>query len=369
MRIRSLLIKEFYQIIRDPSSIYLSFALPLILLFLYGYGISLDYKPLKIGLALEDHSPMAERFAFACKRSRYFDVTVVNDRRELDHPFMEGSIRGIVTIPSYFSSFALNGPFPGPIQLIADGSEPNTANFVRSYVQGAWNTWIIEEQKGKGGETPFPIELEPRFWFNEELKSQYFLVPGAIALILTLVGTLLTSLVIAREWELGTMESLMATPVRIEELIFAKWCAYFCLGMLSLFFSTFIAVWIIGVPLRGSILLLILSSSAYLFAALSIGLLISTLAKNQFIASQAALISAFLPAFILSGFLFEISSMPLWIQWFTYLIPAKYYVSCLQTLFLAGNVWPLILKNGAILLALGSLFFFCTARKTAKRLD
>ncbi len=365
-RLCALIRKEFQQIIRDSSSILISLVLPAILLFIYGYGISLDYKHLKIGLVLEDTAPLAQRFAKALTNSSYFSVEIDRRREPLVAKLVEGAIRGIVVIPSYFSAFVERKDFVSPIQVIADGSEPNTAHFVQNYVEGAFHNWIRQESLASsvGG-----ISIETRYWFNEAMESRYFLIPGSIALIMTLVGTLLTALVVAREWERGTMESLMATPVRIYEILLAKLISYFLLGLFSFCFSSAIALFLFQVPMRGSWCLLTLATISFLFVALGLGLLISTLAKNQFAAAQAALISAFLPAFMLSGFIFEISSMPRPIRWLTYVIPAKYYVSCLQTLFLAGNVWRLIGYNMGIMLCIGLCFFILNLRKTVKRLD
>lgn len=366
-RLFALIRKELHQIIKDPSSLIVTFILPSILLFIYGCGVSLDYKNLAIGLVLEDTTPVAQSFAKALTDSRYFSVSIEREKEPLYHQLIEGKLKGVVVVPSWFSSFLGRKSQTAPIQVIADGSDPNTANFVQNYVAGAFQNWLIEEKK----QAPHQAKaiLEPRYWFNEELESRFFLVPGSIALIMTLIGTLLTSLVIAREWERGTMESLMATPVTIYELLIAKFISYFGLGMLSFFFSTFVALFLFDVPLRGSFLLLTFVTVAFLFIALGMGLLISTVAKNQFVASQAALISAFLPAFMLSGFLFEIASMPWVIRLVTAIIPAKYYVTCLQTLFLAGNAFSLILQNLLIMIVIGIFLFFWIAKKTKKRLD
>ncbi len=368
-RIKALIIKEFHQIIRDPSSILISLILPALLLFIYGFGISLDYKHLKIGLVLEDTSPDVQSFAKSLSDSPYFSVAIGRERHQFDLPLIEGAISGIVVIPSYFSSYRQRPDLIAPIQVIADGSDPNAANFVQNYVQSAFQNWLVQESISSDWRSLPLINLQPRFWFNEQLESRNFLIPGSIALIMTLIGTLLTSLVVAREWEKGTMESLMATPVKIHELVLGKLISYFLLGMLSFVFSTLIALLFYHIPLRGSWLLLTFTTMIYLITALSIGLLISTAAKNQFVAAQTALITAFLPAFMLSGFIFEISSMPFPIRLLPLIVPAKYYVSSLQTIFLAGNVWSLILTNIFIMVCIGALLFLITARKTVKRLD
>lgn len=368
-RLKALMIKEGYQIIRDPSSILISGFLPLLLLFLYGFGVSLDLDHLRIGLVLEDRSPDARSFAESLTDSPYFEVTITHDRREVFDLLIAGKIRGIVVVPSYFSQFRYHPDWVAPIQVIADGSEPNTAAFVQNYVTGAWGKWLEQEKINTNIKGLPQVNLQPRYWYNEQLESRNFLIPGSLAIIMTLIGTLLTALVVAREWERGTMEALMATPVTIWEIIIAKLIPYFLLGMTSMTMCVFVAVVLYDVPLRGSFLSLGIASAAFLFTATQLGLLISTLSKNQFVASQISIVSGFLPAFILSGFIFEISSMPPIIQYITYLIPARYFVSNLQTIFLVGNVWSLIIPNILSILAFGLILLAITARISVKRLD
>lgn len=368
-RIKALILKEFFQIVRDPSSILISIVMPILLLFLYGTGVSLDLNHLRIGLVMEDTAPDAQSFVKSMTDSRYFDVTIARDRRELDDDLTRGYIRGIVVIPAYFSSFRGRPDTVAPIQVITDGSEPNTANFVYNYVQGAYQNWLQQEaisSKLKG--LPL-VNIQARFWYNEQLESRFFLLPGSIAIIMTLIGTLLTALVVSREWERGTMESLMSTPISVVEIVIGKLIPYFILGMLSMSICVVISVLIYDIPLRGSIWLLGLVSASFLFCALGFGLFISTASKNQVVASQISIVIGFLPSYMLSGFLFEIASMPLPIQLFTYVIPARYFVQCLQTLFLVGDVWSLIFRNLIPILGIGLLVFIITAKKTVKRLD
>jgi len=367
--LKALIIKEFFQIIRDPSSILISVVLPMILLFLYGFGVSLDLDHLRIGIVLEDTAPDAQRLAQSFTDSRFFDAKIVRDRRELTHDLLKGTIRGFVVIPSYFSAFRHYKDRIAPIQVITDGSEPNTANFVQGYVSSAWQNWLHQEKISNDLKGLQQINIQQRYWYNEEVDSRNFLVPGSLAIIMTLIGTLLTSLVVAREWERGTMEALMSTPVTIWELLIGKLIPYFCLGMISMTLCVIGAVFIYDVPLRGSFLLLEFVTGCFLTTALGLGLLISTLSKNQFVASQAAMVSAFLPSYILSGFIFEIASMPLPIKLLTYMVPARYFVTCLQTLFLVGNAWWLIFINVLPMLAIGLIFFMITAKMTVKRLD
>jgi ABC-2 type transport system permease protein len=369
-RLRALFIKEFLQIIRDPSTILITVVLPLILIFLYGSGVSLDLDHLRVGLALEDTSPDAISFAKSLTNSRYFEVKIARDRRELADDITSGALRGMFVIPSYFTQYRNRPDQIAPIQVIADGSETNTANFVQNYAQGVFANWLTQEAKTEGLSKELPIiHIEPRFWYNEQLESRFFLLSGSLAIIMTLIGALLTALVVAREWERGTMEALMSTTVGIRELVIGKVVPYFGLGMISMAICVAISVFIYQVPMQGSVLLLALVSALFLFCSLGLGLMISTLTKNQVFAYQITLIVAFLPAYILSGFLFEISSMPKWIQMLTYIIPAKYFVQSLQALFLVGNVWDLILIDMIPIFAIGLLFFIITAIKTVKRLD
>lgn len=369
-RMRALMVKEFFQIIRDPSSILITIFLPLLLIFLYGSGVSLDLDHLRVGLVLEDTAPDAQSFAKSLTDSRYFDVKIVRDRRELSDDLTRGTIRGMFIVPSYFTQYRNRPDKVAPIQVIADGSETNTANFVQNYAQGVFANWLVQEAISGGVQDELPlITTEPRFWYNEQLESRFFLLSGSLAIIMTLIGSLLTALVVAREWERGTMEALMSTTVGIGELVVAKVIPYFVLGMISMVICVVLSIVFYDLPLRGSFLVLLLVSALFLFCSLGLGLMISTLTKNQVFAYQITLITAFLPAYILSGFLFEIHSMPKWIQLLTYIIPAKYFVQSLQSLFLVGNVWSLILYDMIPIVAIGLVFFLITASKTVKRLD
>jgi len=365
-RFAALVRKESYQAIRDPSSILIAFVLPLILLFLFGYGVSLDTTRTRIGLVTEEMTPLTQDLSASFQASRYFDVAVGRDRRLFEDDLVLGKVRGIVVIPADFTTNFTAGNHPD-IQVIVDGSDPNTANFVQNYAQGAVSNWERQRQADVETSGP-PISVEERFWFNPELTSRNFLVPGSIAIVMTLVGTLLTSLVVAREWERGTMEAMMATPVTAAELLAGKILPYFLLGLTSMTLCVLLAVFLFGVPFRGSVVALYALSAAFLIPALGQGLLISTVTKNQFLASQLALISAFLPAFLLSGFLFEINSMPVVIQWITFIVPARYLIPSLQTVFLAGDIWPMFGQAIGVMLTIGAIMFVLAARSTRKRI-
>lgn len=368
-RFRALVVKETIQVFRDPSSILIAFVLPLILLFLFGFGVSLDSTRIGIGLVLEDTSPEAQSLAAGFTNSRFFRTEIARDRHAVEEALVAGDIRGIVVIPMDFSARLNRAGAQAPVQVIADGTQPNTANFVHNYAQGVWENWLRQRAAEMGRTESQDIGLAPRFWFNEELLSRNFLVPGSVAIVMTLIGTLLTALVIAREWERGTMEAMMATPIGRAELLAGKIVPYFALGMASMLVCTLLAVVLFGVPLRGSFGTLTLVSAVFLFPALGQGYLISAATKNQFVASQLALFSGFLPATLLSGFVFEISSMPAPIQAITTIVPARYFVTCLQSLFLAGDIWPLLLPAMGMMALIGAVFFLLAVRATAKRLD
>lgn len=365
-RFAALVRKESYQAVRDPSTILIAFVLPLILLFLFGYGVSLDTTRTRVGLVMEETTPLTQALAASFQASRYFSVTTNQDRRVFEEDLVNGRIRGILVIPANFTTDFAAGNRP-QVQVIVDGSEPNTANFVQNYAQGTVANWERQRQ-ALMAENSTAISIEQRFWFNPELTSRNFLVPGSIAIVMTLVGTLLTSLVVAREWERGTMEAMMATPVTAIELLVGKIFPYFVLGLAAMTLCVLLAVALFGVPFRGSVLALYALSATFLIPALGQGLLISAATKNQFLASQLALISAFLPAFLLSGFLFEINSMPTVIQWITFIVPARYLIPSLQTVFLAGDIWPMFLHSMAVMLAIGAVFFALAARSTRKRI-
>jgi ABC-2 type transport system permease protein len=365
-RFAALVRKESLQVVRDPSSILIAFVLPLILLFLFGYGVSLDTTQTRVGLVIEETTPLANDLAASFQASHYFSVTTGRDRRLFEDDLVLARIRGIIVIPADFSKNFAAGTRP-QLQVIVDGSDPNTANFVQNYVQATVANWQLlrrSEMKITGS----AISVEQRFWFNPELTSRSFLVPGSIAIVMTLVGTLLTSLVVAREWERGTMEAMMATPVTAFELLAGKLLPYFLLGLASMTLCVLLAVFLFGVPFRGSVAALYALSAVFLMPALGQGLLISATTKNQFLASQLALITAFLPAFLLSGFLFEINSMPKVIQWITFIVPARYLIPSLQTVFLAGDIWPMFLRAIAVMFSIGCVFFLLAARSTRKRI-
>ena len=367
-RLKGLIRKEAYQIIRDPSSIAIAFVLPAILLFIFGYGVSLDAKDVPLALVVEQPSPATTNLTGEFQQSPWFEPREFGDIKAAQEALRQRQVMGILWLRSNFASdlFVAN---PAPIGLFLNGVDGNTARIVAGYVQGVWSKWLTTYAQEQGRRISLPVELQSRIWFNPEVRSTNFLVPGLIAVIMTLIGALLTSMVVAREWERGTMEALLVTPVRLKEILLGKLIPYFVLGMGGQILSVIMAVWLFEVPLRGSLLVLMGVSALFLLAALGMGLLISTVAHNQFVAGQLAIFTTFLPAFILSGFVFDIGSMPGWVQAITHVIAARYFVAVLQSVFLAGNVWSVIWTNSVALLIMALVFMGLVRLRSRKRLE
>ena len=368
MRLTGMIRKEGLQILRDPSSIAIAFVMPLVLLLLFGYGVSLDARHIPLAMVVEQTDANSASLVGAFQHSAYFEPQVYNNIQAAQKAFDLREVYGIVWLRNNFSERLLSQG-DAPIGVIVNGVDANQARITEGYIQGVWQVWLGAYARSRGVELSLPVELAPRIWFNAAVRSRDFLVPGLIALIMTLIGALLTSMVVAREWERGTMEALMVTPVRIGELVVGKLAPYFILGMGGMLLSVAMALWLFEVPLRGSFWALTATSALFMLVSLGMGLLISVVAKNQFVAGQISIVATFLPAFILSGFIFQISSMPAAIQAITHLIPARYFVAILQTLFLAGDIWPIVLSNSAALALMMLVFLGLARRRMHKRLD
>jgi ABC-2 type transport system permease protein len=367
-RVAGLIRKEILQVLRDPSSIAIAFLMPAALLLLFGYGVSMDAKDLRLGIVIEQPSAEASSFAGAFQRSHYFQSHIFTTRQQAQGALRAKQLDGVLVLPGDFAA-RLKGEQDAAIQLIVNGVDANTARLMEGYTRGAWERWLQNELSARAVALPKPVELMPRIWFNPELRSRNYLVPGLVAINMTLVGALLTALVMAREWERGTMEALMVTPVTLQELLIGKILPYFVLGMGGLGISVAMAIWQFGVPLRGSLWVLLLCSALFLLVALGMGLLISVVAKSQFVAGMIAIVTTFLPAFLLSGFLFDIDSMPVVVQAITHLVAARYFIAILQSLFLAGDIWQVILPNSLALMLMGLAFFGLIRKKLHKRLE
>ena len=368
MRLRGILRKEVLQILRDPSSIALAIVLPLVLLFIFGYGLSLDAENVPIAVVLKDNSPAARELAARFDLSPYFKTVRLNTVVEAMELLNQRRVDGIIHLQSDFSSsfFSRN---PSPVQVIVNGIDANRARVIQGYARGVLRKWT-EMRQARGEQVAVPaVKVSQRVWFNEATISRNFLVPGLITLIMTLIGILLTALVVAREWERGTMEAILVTPVRRVDLLLGKVLPYFILGMLGMGLSVVVGTTLFHVPFRGSIGALIFLSSLFMLASLGFGLLISAAIRIQFVAAQTSIVAGFLPAFFLSGLVFDLESTPRLIQIVSHVVPARYFVAISHTLFMAGDVWPVLLPNALALAFMAVLFTGLAFRKITKRLE
>jgi ABC-2 type transport system permease protein len=345
-----LVLKETRQTVRDPSSIAIGVVLPLILILLFGYGLSLDVKNVPIAVVMEYPASEAVELAAGFQLSPYFHSWVTRSMPSAQQRLLEHRVDGIVRIPADFSRRVAAGD--AEVQLIVHGGDANRARIIEAYVQGVLGVWSARLQAEGKSAPSAPVSVQSRLWFNEADDSSYFLVPGLVVLVMTLIGGLLTAMVMAREWERGTLEALFVTPVRKEEILLGKTLPYFVLALFGFVLCVLSAKFLFHVPFRGSMTVLFGASMLYVLIALGVGLLISSWFKNQLVASQLTMLVTFLPAFMLSGFLFDLRSMPSAVRLLTYLLPARYYVALLQSVFLAGDVWSVIIPNT---LALGAM--------------
>ncbi|WJW75339.1 ABC transporter permease [Thiohalobacter sp. IOR34] len=367
-RLWGMIRKESLQILRDPSSISIAFVMPVVLLLLFGYGVSLDAKRIPLGLVIEQPDTASQSLAGAFDRSEFFRPQRFGAIQEAQAALAERRIDGILWLRNDFSDRLLSG-LDAPIGVFVNGVDSNQANITKGYIQGTWLGWLQHYASAQGRALEMPVAMEQRIWFNPALSSRLFLVPGLIAIIMTMIGSLLTAMVVAREWERGTMEALMVTPLQMGEMLAGKLIPYFLLGMGGMLLSVAMALLLFDVPLESPFWLLMACSALFMLVSLAIGLLISIVTRNQFLAGQVALVVSFLPSFLLSGFLFDIHSMPHWVQTITYLVPARYFVAILQSLFLAGPVWPVVLPNAGAMLLMLAILSALVVKKSHKRLD
>jgi ABC-2 type transport system permease protein len=366
-RLAALVRKETCQLFRDPSSIAIGVVMPLLLILLFGFALSLDVQNVPVAVVLEQPSPVATELAAGFALSPYFATRELTSMPRAQQLLLQQKIDGIVRIRPDFARQLNAGN--GESQVLVYGTDANRARIIEAYAQGAIAQFAArrsaEGYPAVGGGSAV---VQSRLWFNEANDSHYFLVPGLIVLIMTLIGAFLTTLVMAREWERGTLEALFVTPVRAGEIVLSKMIPYFVLGMLGLALCILSAKFLFAVPFRGSVLILTGVSTLYLLVALAVGLLISSITKSQFVASMTTLIITFLPALFLSGFLFDLRSMPTAVRILSYALPARYYVNLLQTLFLAGNIWPVVLPDAAALAGMAAALLTLARLVTTKRL-
>jgi ABC-2 type transport system permease protein len=370
MRMRGLLRKEIKQVLRDPSAILIAFLMPVVLLLVNGYGISLDAYHMPVAVVIEAPEEAARGMLQAMDASPFLSVQRAANEHDAEAALTTGQVRGILVIRrDVVEHLHRKADWPATAALAVNATDPNTARILEGYVTGALAVWLDGQSRELRRAVSGGIDLQYRDWFNPELHSADFIVPGVIAMVITMAGTLLTASGVAREWEHGTMESMLASPARMAELILAKLGCNFALAMGSMALSVLLAIVLFNVPFRGGFLALSLAAALFLTFALSFGLFISTLTRNQFVAGQLAFLTTMMPAMMLSGMLFDIAAMPRWLQFVTYIVPARYLVSILQTLFLAGDVWAVILPNLAALVAAAAIAVLATLAITRRRLD
>lgn len=372
-RFSALLRKEARQMLRDRSNLAVGLLLPFMLILLFGYGLSFDVKDVPIAVVVEDDSPTARETVAGMNGSPYLTPVWLNDMATADQSMQDGKISAILRVPAEFSRDAAAGH--GHLQLLLNGVDSNTAAAIEGYVAGAiGQSALIRAARsgvkdGSSGLGPGGIEVIQRMWFNEASTSTWYLVPGLIVLVMTLIGAFLTSLLIAREWERGTLESLFVTPVRPLEIVLSKLVPYLVIGAIDLTMCLLAAHFLFDVPMRGSLVVIVFSSMLYLTVSLLLGLFISGRTRNQFEASQLAMLASFMPAMMLSGFVFDLRNVPILVQIVSHLLPATHFMGLIKTLFLAGDNWPMILRDCSILMLYIAVLMAATRRMLRKTLD
>ncbi len=348
-RFTALLRKEVRQMLRDKSNLAVGLLLPLALILLFGYGLSFDVKNAPVAVVLEDRSPTAQAVVNGLDGSEFLAPVFVANMLEAERLMLAGKVDGIVRVPMDFSRRLHAGD--AQIQLLLNGVDSGSAQTIEGYVSGAISTWA-QQQADRSGNKPAGagrVDVVQRMWFNEAGESRWFLIPGLIVLVLTLIGGFLTSLLIAREWERGTLESLFVTPVRPMEIVLSKITPYLMVGVIDLILCLLAAHFLFQVPMRGSLVIIVIAGLLYLLVSLLLGLLISGVTRNQFQASQVALLASFMPAMMLSGFVFDLRNVPVVIQFISQVLPATHFMQLIKTLFMAGNHWPMIVRDCGIL--------------------
>jgi len=368
-RLVALTRKETRQMLRDRSNLIVGLLLPAVLILLFGYGLSFDVRDARVTVVLEDSSPTARNAVAGLEGSPYLAPTWATSMADAERMIRAGESDAILRVPADFSRRLAGGE--GQLQLLLNGVDSNTAASIEGYVNGALATASLQ-QADRAGNKPAGIAnvaVVQRMWFNEAGESTWYLVPGLIVLVMTLIGAFLTSLLVAREWERGTLESLFVTPVRPLELVLAKLAPYLVIGAIDLVLCLLAARFLFEVPMRGSLFVIVLSSLLYLAVSLALGLFISATTRNQFAASQLALLASFMPAMMLSGFVFDLRNVPAIIQVISQLLPATHFMGLIKTLFMAGDNWPDVVRDCSILALYTVVLIALTRRALRKKLD
>ena len=372
-RTKAIARKETIQILRDPRSLIMGIAIPVMLLLLFGFALTFDVDQVETVVLDRDRTQLSVDFVDRFGSSHYFKIKDhVSSDEALQKMIDTGKAQMGIVIPHDFSK-RINEERVIPVQIILDGYDSNTANIIQGYAAGLVQLYSAElfrlPQYRQSIKRNLPsVDVQTRVWFNTDLESKNAIVPGLIAVIMMVIGALLTSLTIAREWERGTMEQLISTPIKNTELILGKLSPYFVIGFLDVSISVIMGQFVFNVPLRGNPLLVFGASSLFLIGALGLGFLISVVARSQFLATQMAMVITFLPAYLLSGFISPISQMPKAIQLVTYLIPARYFVVILKGIYMKGIGMNIIWVEGIFLVLFGFVILVISNRKFRKKL-
>lgn len=372
-RVRAVARKEFLHVIRDPRSLGMGIAIPMLMLLLFGYALTLDVDEVPIMIWDQSQTTVSRDLISRFGGSRYFSIYgYASSPREIERAIDRRDVLAALVIPWDFARRV--GRSGAEAQLIVDGSDANTAAIAIAYANAIASQWSLDVSvqavRRRGGvPAPMPVDVRPRVWFNPEMESRNYIVPGLIAVIMSIIAALLTSLTIAREWETGTMEQLISTPVRGHEIIIGKLIPYFVIGAIDVVIAVVMGLLLFHVPFRGAPLLMVGFSSVFLIGTLSLGILISVVTRGQLLASQVAMVTTFLPAFLLSGFMFDIANMPRPVQAITYLMPARYFVALLKALFLKGVGVSVLVGDGAPLLIFAVVMVLLANARFKKKLE
>ena len=372
-RVRAVIRKEIKHILRDPRSLLMALAEPMLMLMLFGYALTLDVDKIPTLIYDQDHSARSRELIQRFEASRFFDVRgFTTGYKEIERDIDRNRIFMGVVIPPDYGSHVEAGQNVD-VQFLLDGSDANTASIALGYCSSVVRSYSLtlrqEAQNQHAGFTlQVPVDARMRVWYNSTLESKNYVVPGLIAVMLMLISALLTSLTIAREWEMGTMEQLMSTPLRPAEIVLGKMGAYFIVGALDTVIAVVVGVFLFQVPFRGSVILLAVTSCVFLFGALCWGILLSAVTKQQLLAYQMGIVTSFLPSFLLSGFLYAIDNMPPAIQFVTHFIPARYFVTILKGIFLRGVGLEVLWVDFAFLIAFSLIVFITATLKLRQKL-
>jgi drug efflux transport system permease protein len=372
-RMKAVTRKEFIHLMRDPRSLAIGIALPILMLLLFGFALTLDVDHVRIVIWNQHEDPLTRDFISHFQASRYFTIVrFANHYGELEKAIDDRSALAALIIPFDFSRNVHAGK-PAAVQWIVDGSDSNTATLATGYADAVTRTFSTNIQMNRlsltGGVAPvMPVDFRSRVWFNADMESRNYIIPGLIAVIMMIIAGLLTSLTIAREWDTGTMEQLISTPLKVPELILGKLIPYFCIALLDVTLAVIMGEFLFQIPLRGNVALIFVITAIFLTGALSLGMLISILTKSQLVASQVAILATFLPTFLLSGFSFDIANMPRLLQLLSHLIPARYFISILKGIYLKGVGLEVLYLETLFLSAFGMVVLIAAHAKFKKKM-